>query len=201
MMSLPRSVSAPADCLMEPTAFAQAARFLRGGGEAAVLAVFHHRIDDPIDFGVSADGRVRLVHHYDLEEFVGAVLAYPIRVEHAQRSALSTGAFLRDRLKRPFILQLIHTVASRLAVHLSLWHRALAAPTTNAHAVDDVSLLRAVPQTTRLFRSSGARTAHKVRQLSVLPTTQTDKKAHHIALLLSVHFLHVLVSTHLRNNC
>ena len=58
------------------------------------------------------------------------------------------------------------------------------------------TLLGFVSKTTCLIRSSRARSAVNRCQLSVLPNTDSQQKAHHIALLLPIQLLDVLVCTH-----
>ena len=53
---------------------------LAGGGKTASLTVLVHRVDDPVDTGVTADGLVLRVDENDLVVLVGGVLVDPVGV-------------------------------------------------------------------------------------------------------------------------
>lgn len=95
-------------------------------------------------------------------------------------------------------LELVDSVALGLAIGASLGDGAFAATATNTDAVDDVALLGAVSQTTRLVGAAGTRAAVQLGELTILPDADTQQVAHHLALLLPVQLLHVTVRTHLR---
>jgi hypothetical protein len=94
VVSLPEGVSRAALGVDKQVALAQAARVLAGRGEATHLAMFVHRLAQPLDLGVLADGLVEGVDQDDLEELVGGVLGHPVRVEHTQTSASSAYTLL-----------------------------------------------------------------------------------------------------------
>ena len=62
LASLPVGASRASDGLGEAVALAETARSLAGRGEAAQLAVLHHRVAYPVDLRVAANG---LVHRID----------------------------------------------------------------------------------------------------------------------------------------
>ena len=98
---------------------AEATRLLAGCGEAAGLAVFVDRVDDPIDAGIAPDGLVLRVDEDDLEVFVGGVLVDPVRVEHAQVGTTAAHTLLGGRLQRSLVLELVHTLVGGLACNRS----------------------------------------------------------------------------------
>ena len=81
-----------------------------GRGQAAQLAMLHHRLADPVDAGVVADGVVAGVHKNDLVVLEGGVLVHPIGVEHAEAAELPAGSLLSDGTLVPLELQLSHTL-------------------------------------------------------------------------------------------
>lgn len=49
------------------------------GGKSAQLTVLVHRVADPVDAGVTADGGVGDIHHDDFEPLVNGVLSVRVR--------------------------------------------------------------------------------------------------------------------------
>ena len=98
MVAAPGGVPRAADGLLETAALAEAARALRGGREAAHLAVLLLVRADPAQLRVAADGAVERIHHDHLEELVGRILAHPVRAEHAQRAARAPHSRLHIKL-------------------------------------------------------------------------------------------------------
>lgn len=96
-------------------ATAETTALLAGGGEAARLAVLVHRVDDPVDARVAADGLVLGVDEDDLVVLVGAVLVDPVAVEHAQVGAAAADTLLGGGLEGALVLELVDTLVGRLA--------------------------------------------------------------------------------------
>lgn len=106
-------------------------------------------------------------------------------------------SYLSNRLQTTSGLQLVDSVSLRLAIRATLGHRTLAASTSDADAIDHVSLLGAEPKTTGLVRTGRPGSAHQLRQLTVLPDANAQQVSEDIALLLAVQLLHITVSSHL----
>mmetsp|Transcript_83651 Transcript_83651/g.179323 ORF Transcript_83651/g.179323 Transcript_83651/m.179323 type:complete len:230 (+) Transcript_83651:113-802(+) len=175
----------------------QATGLAASRGEAAELAVLHDRVADPVDARVVTDDLVEWIHHDHLEPLVRSVLPHPVRVQHAEASALPADALLGDAAEIPHGLPLVDALAARLAVDNALRHALLAVATAHADPVHEEPLLRLVAQLTRLVRPSRARATVERRQLAVLPIAHAPEEAHHVRLLLPPHLLEVLVSAHL----
>mmetsp|Transcript_19721 Transcript_19721/g.41207 ORF Transcript_19721/g.41207 Transcript_19721/m.41207 type:complete len:275 (-) Transcript_19721:33-857(-) len=184
------------DAIAAVAALAQATARAAGRREAAQLAVLVRRVADPVDARIVADGIVCGVDHDDLVVLVGGVLVHPVRVQDAQATDLATNALLRHATQVARGLQLGDTLVHGLAVDLALVHRALAATTAHAHAVDDVALLGLVAEATGLVLAGRAVHTHDLGQLAVLPGAHAQQEAHDIALLLPPKLLLVLVGAH-----
>jgi len=152
-------------------ALVETTRLLASGGEAAHLAVLVHGLDDPVDAGVLADGLVLGVDEDDLEVLVGRVLVDPVGVEDAEVGAAAADALFGDGAERALELELVDTLVDGLAwrryqssvlsfksrycwllrtVGGTLGGLTLAATTSYADAVDDISLLGLVTETAGL---------------------------------------------------
>jgi hypothetical protein len=88
---------------------------LAGGGETASLTVLVHRVDDPVDAGVTADGLVLGVDEDDLVVLVGAVLVDPVGVEDAEVGATAADTLLSGGLESARVLELVDTLVGGLA--------------------------------------------------------------------------------------
>lgn len=58
-----------------------------------------HRLDDPVDARIAANGLVLRIDKDDLEIFVGRVLVDPVRIQHPQISAAASHAFFGGGLE------------------------------------------------------------------------------------------------------
>ena len=74
-----------------------------------------HRLDDPVDAGIAADGLVLRINKDDLEVLVGRVLVNPVRVENAQVGAATADTLLSGATERTLVLELVHTMVGGLA--------------------------------------------------------------------------------------
>jgi hypothetical protein len=88
---------------------------LAGGGKTASLTVLVHRVDDPVDAGVTADGLVLRVDEDDLVVLVGGVLVDPVGVQDAQVGATATDTLLSGGLEGALVLELVDTLVGGLA--------------------------------------------------------------------------------------
>ena len=167
---------------------------LAGGGETASLTVLVHRVDDPVDAGVTADGLVLRVDEDDLVVLVGGVLVDPVGVQDAQVGATATDTLLSGGLEGTLVLELVDTLVGGLAcarklefalffhvlvvwltVGGTLGGRALATTTADTGAVDNVSLLGLVTQTASLVGTAGAGGAVDDVQLAELYESTLSK--------------------------
>lgn len=93
---------------------------LAGGGKTASLTVLVHRVDDPVDAGVTADGLVLRVDEDDLVVLVGGVLVDPVGVQDAQVGATATDTLLSGGLEGALVLELVDTLVGGLAYAIVL---------------------------------------------------------------------------------
>lgn len=166
---------------------------LASGGETASLTVLVHRVDDPVDAGVTADGLVLRVDEDDLVVLVGRVLVDPVGVQDAQVGATAADTLLSGGLEGTLVLELVDTLVGGLAcfavstatlstcalllrtVGGTLGGRALAATAADAGTVDNVALLGLVAQTASLVGTAGARGAVDDVQLAELYESTLSK--------------------------
>ncbi len=197
-MTLPGSTTARSEAggrVVEVT-LSGTAVLAAGGSEATHLTVLVDGVHNPVDAGVTANDLVRGVDHNHLKVLVGSVLAHPVRVEHAEATALASSALLGQRPQAALPLELSDTLVGGLTVGNTLGDRALAASALDTHAVDAVALLGLVAKTARLVWACRASCAVNGSQLAKLPAADAQKKAQSIALLLLVKLLEVLVGAH-----
>jgi len=174
-----------------------ASGLLAGGGESAHLTVLHLDGADPIDAGVTADGLVGWVDEDDLVELEAGILTNPVRVEGAQVRALAGDALLSNRLVSAASLDLGDaTRVSGLTVDATLGGVTLAATTTDADTVDDVSLLRLVTNSSRFLRARRSLALLDDGKLTELPGAHTHDEADDFALLLSPKLFEIFVGSH-----
>jgi hypothetical protein len=145
----------------------ETAGLLAGGSKTASLTVLVDGGDDPVDAGITADGGVRGVDKDYLVVLVGGILVDPVRVEDTEVTADATNLGLSDGAEGLLVLQLENTLGGGLTVNDTLLHLSLAATSANADAVDDVTLLALVAETTGLLGASGADDAVNTRKLTV----------------------------------
>lgn len=145
--------------LVEAVPFSEATRLATGRGKAAVFAVLHRRLADPVHARIAADSLVGRVDKNNLVVLIGGVLVDPVRVQDAQIHATTSDALFGDRLQIAAGLQVVHTMARRLAADLALADLALAATTADTDAVDDEALLGLVAHATSLVRAGRTRSA------------------------------------------
>lgn len=98
----------------------EATVFLSGGGQAAQLTVLVHRVADPVNTGVVADGLVGGVHKDNLKVLVHSILVHPVRIEHTQTAALATDTLLGNVAQVAGRLQLSNTLVNGLTVDNTL---------------------------------------------------------------------------------
>lgn len=74
---------------------AQSSGSFTSGGQTAELSVLHHGSDNPVDFGIPANGLVGGINHDDLIVLIGRILTHPIRAEHSQTFQSATHTLLK----------------------------------------------------------------------------------------------------------
>ncbi|GET92702.1 ribosomal protein L15, putative [Leishmania tarentolae] len=166
------------------------------GGQAALLAVLVHRVDDPVDARVAADGLAHRVNGDDLVPLERGVHVHPVRVQHTQVAEALAQTLLRNGLVVLVELHAEHTAGLRLTVRDTLVSRALATTTAHAHAEHAEALLRLVAKHAGLLRARGAAQAHHRVLVTELPRADTLDKAHHIGRLLLPQLVQVHESPH-----
>jgi len=92
--SLPGSTAWAADRLAVAVTFAEAAWLARCWSQATHLAVLHHRLAQPLNLWVMADGSMERIHTDHLKVLVRRVLSDPVAVQHPQSFALTANSFL-----------------------------------------------------------------------------------------------------------
>jgi len=156
-----------------------------GRSQATQLAMLVNRLCQPVDSGVIADDSVLRVHKDDLEILVYTILVYPVGVEHPEVSTFAANAFLCCAPKRSLELELVNTMVLGLTVNDTLAVWALTPTTSDSYTVDNVAKFGLVAKATCLVDAGGAHKPHNLRHLPVLPRTNTQQEAEHIALLLA----------------
>ena len=74
------------------------------------VAYLVHRLDNPVDAGVTADSLVLRVDKDDLEVLIGGVLVDPVGVEDTKIATAAANTFFGRRLERALILKLVHSL-------------------------------------------------------------------------------------------
>ena len=184
-------------CMVVTVALAQSAVLLSDGSKTTSLATLVDGFGDPVDPRITTNGLVVGVHENDFKVLVDTILVDPVRVEDSQVSTSATNTLLSSRPQSTLGLELVDTLAHRLAVGGTLGDGLFAVTAANAHTVDNISLLGLVAETAGLVRARWARGAVDNIQLSVLPAPNTEKESKDIRLFLFVQLSNILVCAHL----
>lgn len=168
------------------------------GGESSLGSALVDRVADPVDSWVSSDSFVLWVDHDDLEELVGSVLVDPVGVEDSQVAASSGDSLLGGGSEGSLVLEVVDTHVGRLSESSTLWRRLFTSTSSHSDSVNHVPLFGLVPQSSRLVRSRWSRRPVDDSELSVLPTSDSQKESQDITLLLLVKLLEILVGTHIK---
>lgn len=179
--------------LLRSVALVDTTRLLANRRETTLSTSLVHRVADPRDTWVATDSLVRWVHKNNLKELVSSVLVDPVRVEHTQIGATLRDTLFSSHTQRTLVLEVVDTHVCGFTHRCSLWCWLLATTTTHANTVNDISLLRLVPQTTCLVWSRRTRSTVNDRKLSVFPASHTEQETENVRLLLLVELLEVFV--------
>ena len=113
-MPLPRLPPARSS-LVELVPTSQTSALLARRSETALLAMLVHRVDNPVDARIAADGLVLRVDEDDLVVLVCAVLVDPVGVQDAQVGAAATDAGFGGGFEGALVFELVHTLVCWLA--------------------------------------------------------------------------------------
>jgi len=123
------------------TAFSETTVLFSDAGETASLPALVHRLGDPVDSRIAANGLVIGVNENDFIIFVDTILINPIRVQHSQVTTAPTNAFFRNTPQSPLGLKMVHTLMNGFTVGGTLRDVLFAVTPADADTVDNVSLL------------------------------------------------------------
>ena len=151
-----------------------------GGGETSHLSVSVLRRADPVNARVVADAGVVRVNQDNLVEFEAGVLTNPVAVQNAQVGGLTGNTLLSDVLVGLGLLLLADTHVDGLTVDDTLTDILLAATTADTDAVDDVALSTLVTESVSLVAARWAAASVDGGQLTVLPSADSQHKAHEV---------------------
>ena len=208
---LPRSSSSPlldvsvsplgslggSDAVGPVTLLSEASVLLAGRGETAELAFVVFFGHDPVDAWVLLDGLVGWVDHDDLEELVGGILTYPVRVEHSGVAASSADLLLGDGSVRAGLLELSDALVHWLSEDDTLVDCSLSSSSSDSDSPDSVALLLLEAKGSGLVQSRWLGGSVDSWELSVLPRSDSHDESENIRLLLSPQLLQIFVCTHL----
>ena len=169
-----------------------------GRGETTAFTVLVDGVDDPVDGGIVADGRVVRIDEDDFVVLVGGILVDPVAVENTEVTADTTNTAFGNGTEVASVLQLVDTLVLGLTVDNTLRIRSLASTTTDSNTVNNVTLLSLHAQSASLVGTSGVSNTADLGELTIFPSTNTKEVTHGIALLLSPEFFKILVGTHYR---
>ena len=108
---------------------------------------------DPVDSSVSSDCLVEGVDEDYFEEFVSAILTYPVGVENSEVSASSANSLLSNSSVRSGGLELIDTLVDGLSVDNTLANWLLSSTSSNSDSVDHIPLLSLISELSSLVGS------------------------------------------------
>jgi len=126
-------------------AFSETTVMFSNAGETTSLPALVHRLGDPVNPRVAANGFVIGVYEDDLIIFVDTVLVNPIRVQDSQVTATPANALFRNTPQSSLGLEVVHTLMDGFTIGGTLRDVLLAVTPADANTVDNVSLLGFVP--------------------------------------------------------
>jgi len=138
-------------------AFSETAVLFSDAGETASLPALVHRLGNPVDPWITANGFVIGVNEDDLVIFVDTILVNPIGVQDSQITTTPANTLFRDTPQSSLRLEVIHTLMDGFPIGGTLGDVLLAVTPADTDAVDNVPLLRFVSQPAGLVRTGWAR--------------------------------------------
>ena len=179
-----------------PALLGHASVLLAGSSETSVLSVLVWTADNPVDAGVSADGLVGGVNEDDFVELEGGVLTNPVGVEDAQVAGFASNTLLSDRLVASGGLLLSDALVAGLSEDATLTDVLLAATSSDAGSVDDITLLGFVAELACLFGSRWLDDPVDDGELTILPSPDSEDETNQLRLLFLPKFFQILVRAH-----
>lgn len=182
--------------VVETMTLANTTRLLTNGSKTTRLTVLVNGVDNPVDTRIATDSLVRGINKDNLKELVSSILVNPVRVQYTQVRAVAANTLLSGTASRALVLEMVNTLVDGFTICLTLGDRALTTTTADTDAVDNITLLSLVTQTTSLVRTR--RTAGTVDyiHLTVLPSANARQEQVNVRLLLLSKLFQVLVGTH-----
>jgi hypothetical protein len=195
--ALPGGATTRALGVVETVTLSVTTRLSADGSETTGLTTLVNGVSDPVDASITTDSLVGGVDKDDLKVLVSGILVDPVGVQDTEVSALLTNTLFSGGAEGTLVLELVNTLVDGLTIGGTLGNRSLTTTTTNTDTVDDVTLLGLVTQTASLIGARRTRGTVNDIQLSVFPTSDTEKETGNIRLLLSRKLLEILVGTHI----
>jgi len=131
----------------------ESTRFASSRCETAHFAMLVGWIANPIDTSIITDGGMEGIDHDDFIPFVHRILCYPVRVQDTEAATLTPYTLFRDGFQVTRRLLLVDACVVGFTIHDALAHLLLTPTTFDTHAINNVTLLGLVTETSCLVRS------------------------------------------------
>jgi len=177
-------------------AFSEPTILFSNAGETASLPALVHRLGDPVDPRVAANGLMIGVNEDDLVIFVDTVLVDPVRVQDSEVTTTPADALFRNTPQSSLGFEVVHTLMDGFTIGGTLRYMLLAVTPADPDTVDNVSLLGFISQPAGLVWARWARSPVDNLQLTILPASDAKEESEDIRLFLFVEFADVLVRAH-----
>ena len=145
--------------------------------------MFVHRIAQPVDARVGADGFVVGIDTNNLVVFVHTILCHIVRVQNSQAAACTPNSLFRLAAMVASPLVLVDATVTWLAIVYTLRQWLLAGPTLHTNAVDYEALFCLVAEVTSFVWPSRLGGSVNHGELAVLPRSHAHEKANSVGLL------------------
>jgi len=140
-------------------AFSKTTVLFSDASETTSFPAFVHRLGDPVDPRIAANGLVIGVNEDDLVIFIDAVLVNPVRVQYSQVSTTSANTLLCNTPQSSLGFEVVHTLTDGFAIGGTFRDVLLAVTPADADTVDNVSLFGFVSQPAGFVRARWARSS------------------------------------------
>lgn len=158
----------------------QASVLLPSRSESTKLPVLVHRVADPIDSWILANGLVCSINQDNLKIFVSRILIKPVGIEDLETTQFPPSTLLCNRTLAALKFQLCDPLVCGFTIHNTFRNRPFSPTTPYTYSVDHIALFGLVAQATGLIWASGVSDPHDGRVLAVLPTPHPLQKPHDI---------------------